>query len=220
MARLRLGVSAAAWGACGFEVVDRSTAIGSVALDLTGGGESALEQWTFLAPGSAERSGATGNSSQADRSSPGSEVTSIDGIPTVVTGTPELRLDHPHPNDSISIDHVVFFTDDIRRTTTAIEGVGINLRRVREPDEPGPPVRQAFFRAGEVILEVVENVRMEGLGTQFWGITMCVGDIDRTAALLGDRLGRVHDAVQPGRRIATVRREAGLGIPVAFISES
>jgi hypothetical protein len=28
----------------------------------------------------------------------------------------------------------------------------------------------------------------------------------------------VKDAVQPGRRIATVRREAGLGLPVALIS--
>ncbi len=220
MARIRLGVPAEAWKACGFEVVDGGTAIGSVAVDLTGGGESALEQWTLLAPGSADRSGATDGSSSPYRPSPGPEVTQIDGIPTVITATPELRLDHPHPNGSVSIDHIVFFTDDLKRTTTAIEGVGIELRRVREPDEPGPPVRQAFFRAGEVILEVVENVRMEGLGIQFWGITMCVGDIDRTAALLGDRLGKVHDAVQPGRRIATVRKEAGLGIPVAFISAS
>jgi hypothetical protein len=30
--------------------------------------------------------------------------------------------------------------------------------------------------------------------------------------------GRVKNAVQPGRRIATLRREAGAGIPLAFMS--
>jgi hypothetical protein len=28
----------------------------------------------------------------------------------------------------------------------------------------------------------------------------------------------VKDAVQPGRRIATLRREAGAGVPLAFMS--
>lgn len=179
-----------------------------MAVDLTGGGEAALEQWTLFAPGAPDRPGK------------GQEMIGIDGIPTVITRSPDLRLNRPHPNGSTSIDHVVFFTGDLKRTVTAIEGVGIDLRRVREPGEPGPPVRQAFFRAGEVILEVVENVRMEATGAQFWGMTMSVADIDETAVLLGDKLGQVHDAVQPGRRIATVRREAGLGIPVAFISAS
>ena len=35
---------------------------------------------------------------------------------------------------------------------------------------------------------------------------------------LGDDLGAPRDAVQPGRRIATVRESAGLGVPVAFMS--
>jgi hypothetical protein len=53
---------------------------------------------------------------------------------------------------------------------------------------------------------------------RFYGIAFTVDDLDATAALLGDRLGRVKDAVQPGRRIATLRREAGAGIPLAFMS--
>ena len=53
---------------------------------------------------------------------------------------------------------------------------------------------------------------------RFWGITFTTADIDAAAELLGDKLGRVKDAVQPGRRIATVRKEAGLGLPVALIS--
>jgi hypothetical protein len=100
---------------------------------------------------------------------------------------------------------------------SSLEAAGLDLRRIREPDEPGPPVRQGFFRLGEVILEVAEG---PGRGpARFWGITFAVRDLDVCAALLGDRLGEVHDAVQPGRRIATVRREAGLGLPVALITE-
>jgi hypothetical protein len=34
----------------------------------------------------------------------------------------------------------------------------------------------------------------------------------------GSLLGGVKDAVQPGRRIATLRREARLSVPVAFMS--
>jgi hypothetical protein len=89
---------------------------------------------------------------------------------------------------------------------------------VREPDEPGPPLRQAFFRLGEVILELVESPQAEPTRASFWGITFAVGDLDQCAELLGERLGEIRDAVQPGRRIATVPGSAGLGLPVALIS--
>jgi hypothetical protein len=141
----------------------------------------------------------------------------IDGLPTRLTDEafPEPAT---HPNGAIRVDHVVVFTPALGRTTAALEAAGIDLRRVREPSEPGPPVHQAFFRLGEVILELVESPKGEGVPS-FWGLTLAVSDIDEAAALLGDRLGEVHDAVQPGRRIATVRREAGLGVPVALISQ-
>lgn len=41
---------------------------------------------------------------------------------------------------------------------------------------------------------------------------------EATVAWLGDRVGEIRDAVQPGRRIATLRRSAGLGMPVAVIT--
>ena len=43
-------------------------------------------------------------------------------------------------------------------------------------------------------------------------------DLDATARYLGDRLGTVKDAVQPDRRIASLRKEAGLAVPMAFMS--
>ena len=53
---------------------------------------------------------------------------------------------------------------------------------------------------------------------RFWGITAVVSDIDAAAVVLGERLGRIKDAVQPGRRIATVRSEASGGVPLALIT--
>jgi hypothetical protein len=141
----------------------------------------------------------------------------LDGLPT---DRSEVAPPDPasHPNGAVRVDHVVVFTAALGRTIAALEEAGIELRRVREPTEPGPPVHQAFFRLGEVILEVVENPKAAGDAT-FWGVTLAVSDLDAAAELLGARLGEVHDAVQPGRRIATVRREAGLGVPVALMSE-
>ena len=43
-------------------------------------------------------------------------------------------------------------------------------------------------------------------------------DLDTTAASFGDHIGEVRAAVQPGRRIATLKRSAGLGLPVALMT--
>ena len=119
-----------------------------------------------------------------------------------------------HANGVTEIDHVVMLTPSFERTIDDLEGQGIELRRVREGETGMGTYRQAFFRVGRPILEVVESDDP----VRFWGITFTTADIDAAAKLLGGKLGRVKDAVQPGRRIATVRGEAGLGFPVALIS--
>jgi hypothetical protein len=119
-----------------------------------------------------------------------------------------------HANGVTEIDHVVMLTPSLDGTIDELEEQGIELRRVREGETGMGTYRQAFFRVGRPILEVVEADEP----ARFWGVTFTTADIDASAALLGDKLGRVKDAVQPGRRIATVRREAGLGLPVALIS--
>jgi hypothetical protein len=105
-----------------------------------------------------------------------------------------------------------------------LRDAGLDLRRVREEPTPGGAPRQAFFRMGEVILEVVqapEGTRMaedrDG-PARLWGISFLVEDLERTAAALGGLLGEPRGAVQPGRRIATLRKEAGLGPAVAFMT--
>ena len=197
IAELRIAAAAEGWERAGFAIEDGAARVGHVRLRFEQG-EGGITGWSLVGAGSTE----------------------IDGLPTRLAAAEQLVEMHAsHPNDARRIDHLVVFTPELKRTIAALEGAGIDLRRIREPDEPGPPVRQAFFRLGEVILEVVENPRMDPGPAKFWGVTLAVGNLDACAALLGELLGEVHDAVQPGRRIATIRREAGLGVAVALISE-
>jgi len=132
---------------------------------------------------------------------------------TLVADPPD-RSATTHPNGVMEIDHVVLLTPTLDRTIADLEGQGIELRRMREGETGMGTYRQAFFRVGRPILEVVEADDP----VRFWGITFTTADIDAAAQLLGEKVGRVKDAVQPGRRIATMRKEAGLGFPVALIS--
>lgn len=125
-----------------------------------------------------------------------------------------------HPNGVIRIDHVVAFTPDRARTTAALEEAGLDLRRLRDEPTPAGGGFQAFFRLGEAILEVIENPdpKDRDAPAKLWGLAFLVADLETTAAALGDRLSEPRDAVQPGREIATLRREAGLSFGCAFMT--
>jgi hypothetical protein len=142
----------------------------------------------------------------------------VDGLPVASPSGAE-PAEPVHPNGVVRVDHLVVFTPELERTTAALEEIGIECRCVREVEADSSPLRQGFCRLGEVILEVVEHAGVDPGPARFWGITFAVADLDAAAELLGDRLGSIRDAVQPGRRIATIRREAGLGLPVALISD-
>jgi hypothetical protein len=142
-------------------------------------------------------------------------LTEIDGLPTEVVGpaTPVLA---EHPLGAIGLDHVVVTTDSLDRTCGAIaDATGAPLRRVRELGE----LRQGFHRLGTLIVEVVERSGLPAGPASFWGLVINVEDLDVAADRLGpDLIGPVKPAVQPGRSIATVREEAGLGLPVALMT--
>lgn len=149
----------------------------------------------------------------------------VDGLSTVRAGeqvgpspspTPPPPPPPTHPNGALSVDHVVVATPDFERTLAALAAVGMKLRRTRETANGA---RQAFFRHGEAILELVGPREPEGDGpASFWGLVATVGDIDLAARVAGPLLGQVRDAVQPGRRIATVARDAGLSVRLALIT--
>jgi len=111
-----------------------------------------------------------------------------------------------HPNGALAIDHVVALTDDMDRTLVALDSAGLELRRERRA-----PARQAFFNLRTLVLEVVEA---PGRAPALWGVTVVVEDLDA----LGPPVGAPRDAVQPGRRIATVPKEAGLPAALAFMT--
>lgn len=142
----------------------------------------------------------------------------IDGVAVAVGDvTPPTE----HPNGAFELDHIVVTTDSLERTSAAFEhALGLVQRRVRET----PTVRQAFHRFADqggsrgCIIEVVENARVDG--AELWGVVLNVVDLDRLTAVAGELLGSPRPAVQPGRQIVTVGREAGLGAAVAFMSVS
>ena len=117
-----------------------------------------------------------------------------------------------HPNTASAVDHLVALTPDFDRTVRKLRDAGLDHRKTRDA---GNGARLAFFVLGPCLLELGGPADGD---VRFWGLTIVLDDLDAAAERLGDRLGPIKDAVQPGRRIATVRPEAGLGVPVAFMS--
>lgn len=146
----------------------------------------------------------------------GIEPAGIDGIEVIeasATGPGASRA--AHPNTATSLDHVVIASNSLERTSAAIEAaLGAPLKRVREAG----PVRQGFHRVGGVIVEIVESAAHPGDRAVIWGVAVNVVDLDAAVAAAPDRIRAPRPAVQPGRRIASVRRDAGLTLPVALMT--
>jgi hypothetical protein len=199
-----VGDPSEAWEAAGFSVDDDGTCrVGSVRVRLVGrdGGKRILG-WSL-------------------RDAPSARLADglLDGLPT--TGS-EAAPPAPgvHRNGATHIDHVVLLTPDLARTVTALGTVGVTPRGERDTDTYGAPMRQVFFRLGEVILELIGQPGTVGDGDPgFFGLAITVADLDAVAAQLGDHLGSVKDAVQEGRQIATLRhRDLGMSVATALMS--
>ena len=150
---------------------------------------------------------------------PEGPLVDIDGIPTTRSDA-VAAAPAEHANGVTVIDHIVLLSPDLGRTVESLAGIGAEPRRERDGELGGRPVRQIFFRFGEVIIEVVGSPESatEGPST-LWGITYVVADIDATAAYFGDRTAPIKRAVQPGRRITTLRHhELGISVRSAMIS--
>jgi hypothetical protein len=144
---------------------------------------------------------------------------SLGGLPTSAS-----KADPAEPADheigATSIDHVVLISPDLHRTASAIEALGVPQRGQRDTDTYGAPMRQVFFRMGEVIVELIGSPDTPGEGDPgFFGLALTVQDLDAQAARLGEHLGSIKDAVQDGRRIATLRhRELGMSVATALMT--
>ncbi len=193
-----------AWEAAGFAVDgDGSCRIGQVRVRLVGrdGGKRILG-WSLRDAPPARLADGT-----------------LDGLPTTASEAPPVAPG-THPNGSLYIDHMVLLSPDLARTTDALAAIGLTPRGERDSDTYGAPMRQVFFRLGEVILELIGQPGTAGEGDPgFFGLAITVEDLDAAGALLGEHLGDSKDAVQDGRRIATLRhREVGMSVATALMT--
>ena len=192
-----------AWTAAGFTVdPDGTCRIGSVRVRLVGrdGGKRILG-WSL-------------------RDAPAARLADgrLDGLPTTASSAAPATP-AAHANGATHIDHVVLLSPDLPRTTAALGTIGVTPRGERETTSYGAPMRQVFFRLGEVILELVGGVEPGEGDPGFFGLAITVEDLDAAAALLGEHLGDAKDAVQEGRRIATLRhRDLGMSVATALMS--
>lgn len=184
------------WRALGFTVDPDNTArVGRVRVELVGTeGGKGITAWTFRSYGGGD----------------------LDGIRT---GTTAQLPPEPgnHDNGVVAIDHVVVMSRDPERTARVLCDHGFDRRRTRH-DPRG--LRQTFFKSAGVVIELIgpERPEPDAGPAHFYGLAFTVTDIRATAGHLGDCLGRVKPAVQPGREIGTLRKEAGAGVAVAFMS--
>lgn len=179
------------WEAVGFNVDGGTCQVGEVRIDLGATG-SGIVAWGLH----------------------GVEAGPIDGLDTR-RDSGAIGTGASHANGTVALDHLVVTSHDPLRTRFALEERGFDTRRTRQM---GPRL-YTFFRVGESILELVGPAEPDGeQSARFFGLAFTVADLDATALHVGAVLGAVKDAVQPGRRIATLRREAGLSAPVAFMS--
>jgi hypothetical protein len=186
---LHLGDSPERWEALGFAVEDGHVELGGIRMNLGQAGRG-ITAWTI-------------DGIAAD----------IDGLATVPGGGPEATA--THPNGAVGVDHVVVVTPGFDRTAAALADAGMPLRRLR--DAGG--FRQGFRRLGPAILELVEARGEPDEGpARFWGLVVIVEDLQALGERLGDRLGEIRPAVQPGRQIAPLRSSAGLGEALAFMT--
>ncbi|HEU5143345.1 MAG TPA: hypothetical protein VFU04_09340 [Solirubrobacterales bacterium] len=193
----------ATWSALGFAVDGDTCVVGDVRVRLAGNRPGGLIGWSLR----------------------GVRETKLDGLPTRRSDRPPPAESPLHPNGVVALDHVVAISPALDRTVAVLEAAGLDLRRIREEPTPAGAPRQAFFRLGATILEVVQEPAEaieRGGGPDrpafFWGLAFVAPDLDATVAGLGDRVSEVRPAVQPGRRIATLRRSAGLAVPVALMT--
>jgi hypothetical protein len=193
----------AAWRGLGFAVADDTCTVGALRIRLVGAGAGrGLSGWSLR----------------------GAEGAELDGLATTASVRPPPGEAPAHPNGVAAVDHVVAISPALERTVAALTEAGLDLRRIREEPTPAGAPRQAFFRLGATILEVVQepaeaSARAGGdRPAFFWGLAFVAPDLDATVDGLGDRVGSIRAAIQPGRRIATLRRAAGLSVPVALMT--
>ncbi|HMC52685.1 MAG TPA: VOC family protein [Acidimicrobiales bacterium] len=214
LAALEIADQPDVWAGLGFAVEDGVCRVGQVEHRLIGGPGKGIVSWSLAG----DETGVPGGSRSVD----GLGTRSVPRAPRAPHPPPAPEASagpRRHANGCLVVDHLVVSTPDLERTVAALTDAGCRERRRRHTATYGREMVQSFFRLGEVVLEVVAAPQPTGDGpARFFGLAFTVVDLDATAQWLGDRLHPAKEAVQPGRRIATLDRGAGSTVAMAFMS--
>ena len=84
----------------------------------------------------------------------------------------------------------------------------------------GPAILLVWLALGAWLVAQPNRLAVFAFVMVGWILSVMVHEFSHaaTAWLGGDRVGEAREAIQRGRRIATLRRSAGLAVPVALIS--
>lgn len=118
------------------------------------------------------------------------------------------------------LDHVVVRTTHPNRAA-ALYGARLGLDMRLDRTEPKWGARLMFFRAGDLIVEVVHNLRDEPSDTpdKLWGLSWRVQNIEAANARLkatGFDVSEIRPGRKPGTRVFTVKNNT-LGVPTLMI---
>jgi hypothetical protein len=131
------------------------------------------------------------------------EPREVAGIATTWSGA------EPGPPGAFALDHIVLLTGRLDASVADLVAVGGDERRRMTQPQTGASL--AFVRMGDTLLEVAERDGPPVL----WGLVAVVDDLGTLPPHL---VGTPKDAVQPGRRIVTARRQDGLETALAFMT--
>ncbi len=191
-----VGDEPAAWDDAGFTVVDSALRVGTTIVVLDPDLPSGIAR--------ADIDGLDGD---------------VDGLPIGPIETP-AGLPHGHRNRVHGFDHLVAMSPSIQRTSTMLIDAGLELRRTRTFPAGDQTRRQDFFWLGDAILELVGvEDATSNEPASLWGLALECDNLDAAVVELADGIGPAKNAVQAGRRIATIRtRELGVSVPIALMS--
>eukprot|EP01052_Picozoa_sp_SAG31_P044723 SAG31_NODE_7900_length_1569_cov_4.458503_2_plen_148_part_01 len=110
-------------------------------------------------------------------------VNSVHGIPTTAAlvpaaGATAVGEQLPHPNGTVSVDHIVFQTPDADTSISELARVGI--KPIRETSKVRKGVRQVIFRPSEAIIELVQSKNTADHLPRLFGLTLVTVDVDKT----------------------------------------
>jgi hypothetical protein len=196
---LVVGDDAAAWRDLGLPVVGDRLTVGGVTLRLAGSdGARGVLGWQLDPPVRDVVDGL----SPADAIGP--------------TDVPADRTTNGSGDAVVALDHLVVATPDVDRTTAALAAVGLTHRRTVDAPHGDIGVRYRFLLLGTCVLELVGPAEPAGTAPAiFGGLAFTAPDLD----VFTEVTGPPRAAIQPGRRIVTLRTEQhDVSVPIAILT--